>query len=154
MPSSVLVGYSDSYITKKAAEDLQEKLRQLHHRVTDEEYNALLQQFVSKPKSDPSHPIFDKMYYDYLPSETPGSKKEEDGGGVKDGSEQDAIDLTSFVKNKRKRPFKKAHSTFVLAQGDRIELPEENHHHKHHQGERRAKRSLGHDIEKRQAGEY
>lgn len=113
---------------------------QLHHRVTDEEYNALLQQFVSRPKSDPSHPIFDKMYYDYLPSEATASEVQPTD------AEREAIDLTDFLNNKRKKPFKKVHHHAMEGEDEK----------QHHQGERRMKRAVaehGHEIGKRQAGE-
>lgn len=82
------------------------------------------------------------MYYDYLPSEAAASEAQ-----PKDSvdGEQEGIDLTDFVKNKRKKPFKKVHH-------HEMETDEQQH-----QGERRSKRAVpehGHEIGKRQAGEW
>lgn len=142
----------------------------MHHHVSDEEYNALLQRYISRPKSDPSHPMFGKVYYDYLKSEV-GEEEQRPTAAVgqqqqqqqrKDEGEQ-VIDLTVYSKNKRKIPFKKMHH-FHIAHGDRIEDVEtqqqqqQHNQHHNHQGERRTKRSLsesesGHEIHKRQTGE-
>lgn len=135
-PAKVLVGYADTYITKKAALELQDKLQHLHQPVTDEQYDEMLQKLVTKPKADPSVPVFSKVYYDYLPSET---KEPQQSAG--EDTETDAIDLSEYAKNKRKKPFKKAHP-FILAHGDRIELADKTHHDEKEQGERRAKRSV------------
>lgn len=135
-PAKVLVGYADTYITKKAALELQDKLQHLHQPVTDEQYDEMLQKLVTKPKADPSVPVFSKVYYDYLPSET---KEPQQSAG--EGTETDALDLSEYAKNKRKKPFKKAHP-FILAHGDRIELADKTHQDEKEQGERRAKRSV------------
>ena len=128
-----------SYITKKAALELQEKLRHLPQPVTDEQYNELLQTVVTKPKTDP---IYNKMYYDFVEAQ----ERHEEGGQADQAVEEeplDVIDLSDKVKSsKRKRPFKKAHG---------VEQDEKQKH----QGERRAKRSVpgeAHQVEKRQTG--
>lgn len=144
--SAAYSGYADSYITKKVAEELQEKLKRLNRPPTDDEYNALLQKLVTKPKSDPSFSIYNKKYYDYLPSE----QQEQEEVGV-----EQSVPLDADAKNKRKRDHKKAHQShhsYLFAKGDLIDLEPEQ------QGERRAKRSIeddahGHEIRKRQAGE-
>lgn len=137
-PPKVLAGYADTYITKKAALELQDRLRHLHQPVTDEQYNEMLQKLVTKPKADPSHPVYSKVYYDYLPSETKEQPKVDESAVADDAGE--AIDLSEYAKNKRKKPFKKVHP-FVLAHGDRIEL-ETGEAEELPQGERRAKRSV------------
>lgn len=127
--------------------------------VTEEQYNELLQKLVTKPKEDPSHPIYNKMYYDYLPSEAKETPQQTDTAADDD---DDVIDLSEYAKNKRKKPFKKAHP-FVLVHGDRIELQPavvaEAEAKSEQQGERRAKRSVTEQtpeqrqLGKRQAGE-
>ena len=128
-----------SYITKKAALELQEKLRHLPQPVTDEQYNELLQTVVTKPKTDPSHPIYNKMYYDFVEAQ----EKHEEGGQTVEEEPLDVIDLSDKVKSsERKRPFKKAHGV-------------DEEEKQKHQGERRAKRSVpgeAHQVEKRQTG--
>lgn len=66
----VFAGYTESYITKEAAEQLQAKLKRMNRPVTEEEYNEMLQKVVMRSDSDPKLAIYNKKYYDYLPAES------------------------------------------------------------------------------------
>lgn len=141
-PPKVLVGYADSYITKKAALELQDKLRHLNQPVTEEQYNELLQKLVTKPKADPSHPIYNKMYYDYVSDTREQQQKKLDEQEKMKG--EDVIDLSDKVKKAHKKHPKKVHS---LSAAHHLEHAEEQP-----QGERRAKRSVPREESDRQIG--
>lgn len=139
--------------------ELQDTLRHLRQPVTEEQYNELLQKLVTKPKADPSHPIINKMYYDFVsetkeqhPAQAAGGDEELQEEEVREEKSEDVIDLSEKVKKLRKKSFKKAHST-----GDKVEFAPKDEQQQ--QGERRAKRSVEEEqteddrqIGKRQTG--
>lgn len=63
--------YHESFITKEAAEEMRLHLRNSKKTDNDEEdYDEMLQELLQKSKGkDHKKPIYEKKYFDYLPSE-------------------------------------------------------------------------------------
>lgn len=150
----LFAGYSESYITKKAAMELFDKMKHFNRPITEDEYNELLQKIVIKPKSDSKYSIYNKKYYDYLPTEN-GHVEEEEALATKVAGE---------VKSRGKKKKKVSPLLKPIQREESIDFePPAEHEATDFQGEmpagkHRTKRNSpnereNHEITKRQTGE-
>ncbi|GAB0087309.1 hypothetical protein DMENIID0001_016030 [Sergentomyia squamirostris] len=75
-PTKLFTAYKETYITKAAAKKFLQKIRSLKKPFTDKEYDDLLQEIMLVPKPTSKYSIYDKKYFDYLPSDQSEGKVE------------------------------------------------------------------------------
>ncbi|XP_059610630.1 uncharacterized protein LOC132257654 isoform X2 [Phlebotomus argentipes] len=68
-PPKLFTAYKETYITKAAAKRFLQKIRSLKKPYTEKEYDDLLQEIMLEPKPTSKYSIYDKKYFDYLPSD-------------------------------------------------------------------------------------
>ncbi|XP_055699780.1 uncharacterized protein LOC129799677 isoform X2 [Phlebotomus papatasi] len=68
-PPKLFTAYKETYITKAAAMKFLQKIRSLKKPYTDKDYDDLLQEIMLEPKPTSKYSIYDKKYFDYLPSD-------------------------------------------------------------------------------------
>ncbi|XP_055678589.1 uncharacterized protein LOC129787218 isoform X2 [Lutzomyia longipalpis] len=77
-PPKLFTAYKETYITKAAAKKFLQKIRSLKKPYTDKEYDDLLQEIVLEPKPTSKYSIYDKKYFDYLPSDQQEAKLDQE----------------------------------------------------------------------------
>lgn len=140
MTPQLFAGYRESYITKKAATELFDKMKRFNRPITEDEYNELLQKIVIKPKSDPKYSIYNKKYYDYLPTESIDGEDEELGKMMVEKSRKKKK-KTVLKAIREEMDFKSLPMDDQLWQGERS-----------HRSKRSPNEEDNHGIGKRQAG--